>query len=135
MNSTVLDAAAAALRERPEMRYPIVRAHLRKTETVRESMRKPEEDREPAPVGSFRPLVGAVIQRAASLVGWSLKELAGKCDRDPRQVARWIDGSERPHFDVLFGVEELRQPLVVAIAELAGGAVEIETVVRVKRSA
>lgn len=83
-----------------------------------------------------RAQVGAAIQRAASLVGWSLKELAGHLERDPRQVARWIDGSERPHFDVLFAIEELRQPLVVAIAEELGGeAVEIETVMRARRLA
>jgi len=91
-------------------------------------VRKPE-------MFDFRAQVGGAIERAASLVGWSLKELAGKVDRDPRQVARWIDGSERPHFDALFAVEELRQPLVVAFAEMAGHGVEVETVVRVRRIA
>jgi transcriptional regulator with XRE-family HTH domain len=88
-----------------------------------------------ADIPDFRVSVGNAIQRAASLVGWSLKELAGKVARDPRQVARWIAGVERPHFDALFAVEELRQPLVVALAELAGDQVEIETVVRVRRTA
>ena len=84
----------------------------------------------------FRLRVGSAIQRAMHLRGWSLKEMAAAVARDPRQVARWIEGVERPHFDALFAIEELQQPLVVALAELvARQDVEIETVIRVRRHA
>lgn len=79
--------------------------------------------------------IGRAIQRALSLRGWSLKEFAGALDRDPRQVARWIDGSERPQFDAMFAVETLRQPLVIALAELAGTGVEITTEITIRRVA
>lgn len=81
----------------------------------------------------FRLLVGKAIQRAASLAGWTLKELAAKVERDPSQVSKWIAGIERPHFDALFAVEELRQPLAQALAEMAG--CEVETVIRTRRRA
>lgn len=79
----------------------------------------------------LRKLVGSAIERACSLIGWTKKELAGRLDKDHAQVSRWISGDERPHFDALFALEEFRQPLAVALAELA--ECEVETVIRVKR--
>ena len=67
------------------------------------------------------------------LAGLNLDEFSGLVGRDSRQVARWIGGIERPQFDALFSVEQLRQPIVLALAEMAGAGVEIETVVRVVR--
>jgi len=88
----------------------------------------------PAPVSGepreWREKVGRAIERAVQGRGWSLKEFAAKVERDERQIARWFSGDERPQFDVLFALPEFQQPLVVALASLAGG-VEIETVVRV----
>jgi hypothetical protein len=78
--------------------------------------------------------VGSAVQRAISLLGWSLKEFAAAVDRDERQCSRWISGSERPQFDTLFAVEQLRQPLIVAFSEMAGVGVEVETVVRIRRT-
>lgn len=83
-------------------------------------------------ISDFRVHVGHAIQRAMRLRGWSLKELSGAIDRDSRQVARWIAGQERPHFDALFAVEDFQQPLVIALAELVEHGIEVETVVRVK---
>lgn len=77
--------------------------------------------------------VGKAIQRAMSLRGWSLKEFAAAVDRDERQVARWLNGEERPQFDAMFAREDFRQPLVLALAELAGPVFEIETTVRTRR--
>jgi hypothetical protein len=42
---------------------------------------------------------------------------------------------KRPQMDAIFAVETLRQPLVVALSEIAGAGVEIETIVRIRRSA
>jgi transcriptional regulator with XRE-family HTH domain len=82
----------------------------------------------------YREQIGAAVQRAASLVGWSLKELAAEVNRDPRQVARWITGQERPQLDALWEVEALRGPLVIALAELSA-QVEVVTEIRVRRTA
>jgi len=85
--------------------------------------------------GTWRLRIGHAIQRAMTLQGWSLKEFASAVDRDERQCARWIDGTERPQMDTLFSVVALRQSLVQAFAELAGEGVEVETVIRVRRIA
>lgn len=98
---------------------------VRAEKYAKADLRKAETD-------DFRQRVGAAIERARMLCGWSLKEFAGKVDRDPRQVARWEDGTERPHFDALFHVESLRQPLVIALAELVEHGIEIDTVIRVR---
>jgi hypothetical protein len=90
------------------------------------NLRKPEID-------AWRARVGGAIKRAMGLREWNLDELANAVERDSRQVARWIDGIERPQFDALFAVESFRQPMVIALAELAGTGVEIETVVRITR--
>ena len=82
---------------------------------------------------AWRVSVGRAIQRAVSLRGWTLKEFAAAVDRDTRQCARWIDGTERPQMDTLFAVETLRQPLIQAFSELAGADVEIT--VRLRRPA
>lgn len=84
----------------------------------------------------WREHVGQAIQRALSLAGLTQKEgwvLLGH--NDGAQLNRWIAGSERPQFDALFSIESLRQPLVVALAELAGEAVEIQTVLTIRKTA
>lgn len=82
----------------------------------------------------WRERIGCAIQRCFSLAGRTQKEAAALVDRDPAQVQRWIAGTERPQLDALFAVDELRGPLVVALSELAGDHVEIETVVRIRKN-
>lgn len=94
------------------------------------NLRKPE-----ASVDDWRAEVGHAIERVKNMTGLSLKEFADAVGREDRQVARWIAGTERPQIDAIFAVASLRQPLIVALSELAGVGVEIETVIRVKRSA
>lgn len=89
-----------------------------------------------ADVDNWRADVGQVIERMRLLAGLSLKELAAAIVRDERQVARWIVGTERPQFDALFAVAVLRQPLVVALAELAqADGIDIVTQITVRRIA
>jgi hypothetical protein len=83
----------------------------------------------------WRTAMGRSVARCFELAGKTQKEGAALVERDAAQVARWIAGTERPQFDALFAVDELRQPLIVALAELAGAGVELETVIRVRRSA
>jgi len=91
------------------------------------ALRLPQSD-------AYRALVGACIDRAAKSLGWSLKELAGHLDRGERQVAAWIAGREHPQLDVLFSVESLRGPLVIALAGLSE-QIEIRTTITVRRTA
>lgn len=110
--------------------------HQRELSDIRPKMAKvAAADVRNAEPDAWKTQIGQALQRAMTLAGWSLKEFAAAVDRDPRQCARWMDGSERPQFDVIFGVEQLRRPLVIAIAELAGQGVEVETTIRVRRSA
>lgn len=74
--------------------------------------------------------VGRAIARAQSLRGWSLKEFSDAAQRNERQLARWMDGREHPQLDTLFAIESFREPLLVALAEMAGVGVVVETVVR-----
>jgi hypothetical protein len=82
----------------------------------------------------WREQVGGAIQRALSLAGLTQKEgwvLLGH--NDGARLNRWIAGSERPQFDALFAVERLRPALVIALSELAGEDVTINTVVTIRR--
>ena len=80
----------------------------------------------------WREEIGRAIRKVRS--DRSLKEFAVLIDRDDRTIARWEDGKERPQFDAIFAVKELRGPIVIALAELSQ-IVEVETTIRIKRSA
>lgn len=107
-----------------------VAGHLERLENLRP--RQAKADLNPIEI-PWREQIGHAIQRALSLAGLSQKEAAALVGRDVAQLARWINGSERPQLDAMFAVEVLRSPLVIALAELAGAGVEVETVVRVVR--
>lgn len=82
----------------------------------------------------YRLAVGHAIERAMQRRGWALKALAEAVGRDARQVARWQNGDERPHFDALLAIDDalFHNALVIAFAELGTG-VEIDTVIHVPR--
>ncbi len=85
---------------------------------------------------AWKEKVGHAVERAVKSCGLTQKEcwaLLGH--NDGSQLSRWINGTERPQFDALFAVEILRQPLVVALAELAGAGIELETTIRIRRRA
>ena len=109
---------AAVHRELPEHSRGQLKADLRKADE-----------------NVWRLAVGRAIQRAVSLRGWSLKEFSAAVNRDERQCSRWLSGSERPQFDVMLSVDSLRQPIVIALAELGGDGVEITTAITIRRIA
>lgn len=78
---------------------------------------------------------GVAIARAQTLCGWSLKEFARAAQRGERQLARWIDGSEHAQLDTLFAIVPFRQPLIQALAEVAGAGVEVTTAITMRRIA
>lgn len=83
---------------------------------------------------SWRERIGLAIVRGFALAGLSHKEAAALLDRDQAQIARWCAGSERPAFDVLFSVPQLRGPFVIGLAELSP-EVDIVTTITIKRVA
>lgn len=94
------------------------------------ALRNPENDGQQA----VRLAVGRAIERAYQSLGWTLDQLAGELDRDPRQVRRWMDGAENAQLHVLFSVVVLRGPLVVELARLCED-VAVRTVIELRRSA
>lgn len=114
MAASLPEATAQRHRVIPEIEPEMVKATLRKPEVV-----------------DFLAEIGRCLFRARSWLGWTLEELAGRMPppsgsdkRDPRQVRRWEQGEERPQVDVIFAVEELREPFVVQLAKLSGADVE-----------
>jgi hypothetical protein len=81
---------------------------------------------------AWRESVGRAVQRCFSLAGLSNKEAAAALGRDPSQVGKWISGQERPQFDAIFAVEELRGPLVVALSELCSD-IDVTTTITLRR--
>jgi hypothetical protein len=82
---------------------------------------------------SWNERIGAAIQRAVALVGWTNKEAAAKVGVDDAEFGKWLSGGRRPQLDRLFAVEELREPVVVALAGMIGA--EIQTEIRFPRRA
>lgn len=102
--------------------------HLERLEGLRPHMAKVlNKDETP-----WREQIGRAIQRAFSLAGVSQKEAAALIGRDQAQIARWVSATERPQFDAIFSVEQLRHPLIQALSEYAGA--EVEVTVRLRRA-
>lgn len=81
----------------------------------------------------FRAEVGQAVQRAISLVGWSVKEAADHIGRERAQVSRWIAGTETPQFAKLWTLgERFQQELVIALAELVP-CVSVRTQITLER--
>lgn len=107
----------------PQSRPSVISADRR---MAKADLRKTEID-------PWRVRVGQAMERLKQRSGLSLKEFADAVEKDERQVGRWFDGTEHPQLAAICAVESLRQLLIIVLAELAGDAVEIETVVRVRR--
>ena len=83
---------------------------------------------------SLYAALGACLAEVQRTFGLSLKEFSCELGKDERQIARQIDGTDRPQLEVVFAVERFRPALVIALARLAQG-MEIDMVVTWRRSA
>lgn len=114
MDSKVPAQSAPAHPVLPDIRPAMARAHVR----------SPDVD--------WMAEIGAAIQQAVRDAKWSNKEAAARAKVDDAEFGKWLNGTRRPQFDKLFAVPELRKPLVIAIAKLAGEGIEIETSIRIR---
>lgn len=98
-------------------------------ESLRKKLAEPSDD-------AARVALGSAIERALQLAGMTKVQAAQEMGYGENQapVSRWIAGIETPQFAKLFAVKQLRQPLVIALAELADG-IEIVTQLTVRRRA
>ena len=78
--------------------------------------------------------LGAAVREVQHAYGLTLQEFAYELGKNERQVARWLDGSDRPQVEAVFAVDRFRAPLVIALARLSAG-VEVVTEIRVRRIA
>ena len=117
MSSILTEPAAARHLEKLDVRPQPAKAHLKNLERP------------------WREQIGRAVQRCFSLAGLTQDQAAREMNRDPGQVGRWVSGSERPLFDAIFGVDLLRGPMVIALAELDRDAIRIETTITVRKTA
>ena len=110
----------------------IVPSHRERLETLRPTPAKAHTKSE---TSDWRGAIAFAVQRCFDLSGVSQKEAAALLERDHSQVARWMNGDERPLLDALFAVDLFRKNLIIALAELANVGLEIETVIRIRRAA
>lgn len=80
-------------------------------------------------------VLGRAVERTRTLSQLSLKEFAAALDRDERQIARWIEGTEQTQVAVIFAVALFRAPFVIALAEEVGDGVEVVTHITLRRPA
>lgn len=112
------------------MRDPDADGHLSRLETVRPCMAKADlKDLE----AQWRQRIGKAIARCFKLADVTQKEGAALLDRDQGQIARWMSGAEAQPLNAIFAVDRLRQPMVIALAELAG--TDVVTTITVRRIA
>lgn len=81
----------------------------------------------------WRHAIGGAIARAVAMAGLSHKEAAAKVGADEAEFSRWLSGVRRPQMDKLFAVEELREPLIVALAGLDPLTFTVRTTIESKR--
>lgn len=92
-------------------------------------------------VDPWKARVGHQLARARELAGLSQKELAGKFGHsDSAQLSRWESGQETPQLAAYFGVKDdtghafMQQPVVIALAALAEGGVEVHTTISIRKA-
>lgn len=84
----------------------------------------------------WRARVGKALARAREIAGLSQKELAAKFGHaDQAQLSRWENGTETPQLAAYFAIPEMQQPVVIALAALAEGGVEVHTTISIRRPA
>ncbi len=109
-----------------------VPSHLQRLENLETRMVKANLKN----VETWKRQVGQAVDYAISMANRTQKEVwAALGHSDGAQLNRWIAGTENPQLGPLFAIEWLRQPLVIALAGLAGDGVEVTTQITLRRPA
>jgi hypothetical protein len=77
---------------------------------------------------------GAAIDEVRHTFRLTLQQFAGELEKDERQVARWIDGTERPQIEAVLAKPRFAGVMLIALAQAEQG-VSVDTVIHVRRSA
>lgn len=78
---------------------------------------------------------GGCIGEVQGMFRLTLQEFAAALgDKDERQVARWIAGTERPQIEAVLAKARFAGPMLIALARVEQG-VEVDTVIHVRRTA
>lgn len=101
---------------RPDERARMAKAAVRKADTPHAEM-------------------GRVVRDVRKASGLNLDEFALAIQKDPRQVKRWEEATDRPQIEAVFAVDAFKPLVLEALACQSGHAVERETVIRIRRSA
>lgn len=80
------------------------------------------------------PALGGCLDEVRRVAGLSLEEFAFALGKDSRQVARQIQGIDRPQLETVWAVVRFQAPLVIALARLVA-EVEMFTEMRIRRTA
>lgn len=78
--------------------------------------------------------LGACIGEVQRVFGLTLQQFACELGKDERQVARQIQGVERPQIEAVFAVERFRPALLIAMAQASGSEIVIDTVIHIRRT-
>jgi hypothetical protein len=79
--------------------------------------------------------MGAVVVAVRKASGLNLDEFALAIKKDPRQVKRWEEATDRPQIEAIYAVDEFKPLVVEAMAHGSGHQVEVDTVIRIRRTA
>ena len=86
-------------------------------------------------LADLRPVIGQLVNRALELCGITKQDAAFRMGySDAGTDSRWCSGVERPAFDKLFTIDGFKIAYVLALAE-QDGRIEVETVVKIRRTA
>lgn len=79
-------------------------------------------------------LIAACLDEVRRDAGLNVDEFADVLERDPRQVGKWLNATERPQFETVFAIDRFQQPLLLALARRVP-SIQITTQLTVVRSA
>lgn len=81
-------------------------------------------------IAEWGPKIGHAIQVAVLCVWDSNKLAAADLGVDDAEFGKWMSGTRRAHFDLLFAHDELRWPLIQSLAKLDEHVVVIHEIRR-----
>lgn len=77
--------------------------------------------------------LGGCMADVMRFSGLSLEEFAYALKKDERQIARQLQGKERPQIEAVLAIDRFQGPMVIALARISAG-VEVDTVIHVRRT-